>query len=73
MEINFDWSEADFDGKFVDQFLPSGKKSPKKQSERVRFLLIRHSKYNAMFSKIYSYRPLFGLFGPLGIVNIIIF
>jgi len=31
-------------------------KSPKKkQSEEVRFLLIRHSKYSAMLSKMHSY------------------
>jgi len=34
-------------------------KSPKKQSEGVRFLLIRHSKYSAMLSKIHTYRLLF--------------
>jgi len=34
-------------------------KSPKQQSEGVRFLIIiRHSKYSAMLSKAHSFRPL---------------
>jgi len=39
--------------------LPSGQNRQKKQSEVVRILLIQHSKYSAMLSKIHSYRMLF--------------
>jgi len=34
--------------------------------EGVRFLLIRHSRYSAILSKIHSYRLVFQRFCPLG-------
>jgi len=43
-----------------------GKIAKKKHSERVRFLLIRHSKYIAMLSKMHSYRLLFSVILPTG-------
>jgi len=48
-------------------------KSPKRQSEGVHFLLIRYSKYNAVLSKIHSYRLLFLRFCPLGIVQNVLY
>jgi len=39
---------------------------PKKQSEGARFLLIWHSKYSTILSKIHSYRLLFWWWTPLG-------
>jgi len=41
-------------------------KIAKKQSKGVRFLLIRHTKYSTMLSKIYSYRLLFSAILPTG-------
>jgi len=42
-------------------------KTGKKQSEGVRYcLLILHSKYSAMLSKIHSYRLLFSVILPTG-------
>jgi len=40
-------------------FLTQWAKSPKKQSEGVRFLLIRHSNYNAVLSKILLLQTVF--------------
>jgi len=39
----------------------------RKTTEGVRFLLIWHSKYSAILSKIHSYRLLFRWFCPLGL------
>jgi len=43
-------------------------KSPKKRSEGERFLLIRHSKYSTMLSKIHTHRLLFRGFCALGCI-----
>jgi len=37
----------------------------------VRFLLILHSKYSAILSKVHSHRLLFRRFFPLGITKLI--
>jgi len=51
---------------FFLKSLTQWSKSPKKTFRRSVFMLIRHSKYSVILSKIHSYGLLFLRFWPLG-------